>query len=339
MTETNRVFIPFSICIVSALPLFEAYECTLKKLLHEFNFEGMSSPEILKFPFKEKIESVLSVFLSDFIVKKEFFGILSNELPLIDYSIRKLFSILDLHVIFVLLKALLCESKIIVHSNQLSLLNFVTESAISLIYPFLWNHTYIPVLPESLLNFTHAPVPFLFGVHSSLIQKVLHKNENFLLILDVDKSSFRLSSPSVCNFENVPEYPEEHQMMFIASIQQHISFSNESIDISKRAHSFEFTIRKLFMENIYDLLYDYRNYIYFYSIHLSQELNPGQPIQDSKDPIFDKESFLKAIVPNQQAFYATLLSTHAFSTFIEHHKHHHTYLYVRSVLMIFLCLL
>jgi len=54
-----------------------------------------------------------------------------------------------------------------VKSSQLSLLNLVCESALSLIWPLQWHYVYIPLLPSSLTDYLDAPTPFIMGVHTS----------------------------------------------------------------------------------------------------------------------------------------------------------------------------
>lgn len=36
---------------------------------------------------------------------------------------------------------------------------------VSLIYPFRWCHTAIPVLPRGLLEVLQSPMPFILGMH------------------------------------------------------------------------------------------------------------------------------------------------------------------------------
>ena len=40
----------------------------------------------------------------------------------------------------------------------------VAESITSLIFPYTWQHVYVPILPASLLHFLEAPVPFVMGL-------------------------------------------------------------------------------------------------------------------------------------------------------------------------------
>jgi hypothetical protein len=35
-----------------------------------------------------------------------------------------------------------------------------------------WQHVLVPVVPESLLSYVSAPMPFIVGVHKSLMKSV-----------------------------------------------------------------------------------------------------------------------------------------------------------------------
>lgn len=43
----------------------------------------------------------------------------------------------------------------------------VAETITALMFPFQWQHVYVPILPASLLHFLDAPVPYLMGLHSN----------------------------------------------------------------------------------------------------------------------------------------------------------------------------
>ena len=43
----------------------------------------------------------------------------------------------------------------------------VAECATAVLFPFMWQHVYVPIVPASLLHFLDAPVPFLMGLHGT----------------------------------------------------------------------------------------------------------------------------------------------------------------------------
>uniref|UniRef100_S4RUS8 UDENN domain-containing protein n=1 Tax=Petromyzon marinus TaxID=7757 RepID=S4RUS8_PETMA len=65
--------------------------------------------------------------------------------------------------------SLLNERRIIVTSSKISTLSSCIHALALLLYPMSWQHVYIPLLPPHLLEYCSAPMPFLIGVHSSLM--------------------------------------------------------------------------------------------------------------------------------------------------------------------------
>lgn len=56
----------------------------------------------------------------------------------------------------------------------------VIDAFTSLIYPFQWIHTYIPIMSEEMINYIETFLPFLNGIHNSLlplIKKLIKENE------------------------------------------------------------------------------------------------------------------------------------------------------------------
>ncbi|RLO09442.1 hypothetical protein DYB28_014288, partial [Aphanomyces astaci] len=91
---------------------------------------------------------------------------LSVLLPPLPYSMSVFFDCFPVAVIVQLVILGLCEHRIVVHSTQLSLLCPVTETLKALMYPFRWQHPYVPMLPRILSEYLQAPLPYILGVHS-----------------------------------------------------------------------------------------------------------------------------------------------------------------------------
>jgi hypothetical protein len=62
----------------------------------------------------------------------------------------------------------------IMHAKKKSLLSNTIQAFETLLYPFNWPHTFIPVLPSYLIEMCDAPTPFLIGLMRSNI-KLLSK--------------------------------------------------------------------------------------------------------------------------------------------------------------------
>lgn len=53
-----------------------------------------------------------------------------------------------------------------------STLSQCCHAAVALLYPFVWQHTYIPVLPSAMLDIVCTPTPFIVGLLSSSLPQL-----------------------------------------------------------------------------------------------------------------------------------------------------------------------
>ena len=74
---------------------------------------------------------------------------------------RKLFSSLAVQS-SVLLQLLMCSLSVL--PPDLQCLMTVAEGITCLLFPFQWQHIYLPILPAPLHHLLDAPVPFLMGL-------------------------------------------------------------------------------------------------------------------------------------------------------------------------------
>uniref|UniRef100_A0A8C2D322 DENN/MADD domain containing 5A n=1 Tax=Cyprinus carpio TaxID=7962 RepID=A0A8C2D322_CYPCA len=84
----------------------------------------------------------------------------------------------------------------------------------SLMFPFQWQHVYVPILPASLLHFLDAPVPYLMGLHSNGQDdrtKLELPQEANLCFVDIDNHFIELP-------EDLPQFP--NKLEFIQEISE-----------------------------------------------------------------------------------------------------------------------
>ncbi|RHY92119.1 hypothetical protein DYB37_002048 [Aphanomyces astaci] len=74
-------------------------------------------------------------------------------------------------VLLVLLSALLHEQKVLLVHDERDVLRGTCQLLLRLLAPFTWKHLLIPVLPEELLHYAHAPIPYLMGVTTDAYSK------------------------------------------------------------------------------------------------------------------------------------------------------------------------
>ena len=61
------------------------------------------------------------------------------------------------------LACILMEQRVLFHSERLERIASVVEAITSLMFPFVWPHVYVPLLPIQVLYVRHPPSPFLHG--------------------------------------------------------------------------------------------------------------------------------------------------------------------------------
>lgn len=52
---------------------------------------------------------------------------------------------------------------------------------------FAWHHIFIPVLPLSLVDYCSAPMPFVIGLHSSLMLSIIKMPLSEVVYVDLDR--------------------------------------------------------------------------------------------------------------------------------------------------------
>ncbi len=87
---------------------------------------------------------------------------------------------------------LLHERRVIFCAASLQVLSTGVQSTLALLYPFVWQHVLVPVLPEALLNFCCAPMPFVTGVLSQQLAELRQLRDAMedVVIFDLDNDAF-----------------------------------------------------------------------------------------------------------------------------------------------------
>nr|XP_027224144.1 DENN domain-containing protein 5B-like isoform X1 [Penaeus vannamei] len=137
----------------------------------------------------------------------------SQELPLFVYSLKEFFTVLNVESVVQLLTCVLLENQIILVSSDYYKLMLVAESICALMFPFVWQHVYVPILPASLHHFLDAPVPFIMGLQCSNDSRdtIQIPNEANLCLVDVDEGTVEVP-------EDLPQFP--HKVDFIHELTQ-----------------------------------------------------------------------------------------------------------------------
>ncbi|XP_031306279.1 DENN domain-containing protein 1A isoform X4 [Camelus dromedarius] len=191
-------------CILSYLPWFEVFY-KLLNILADYTTKGQESQwnELLETLHKLPVpDPGVSVHLS---VHSYFTVPDTRELPSIpeNRNLTEYFVAVDVNNMLHLYASMLYERRILIICSKLSTLTACIHGSAAMLYPMFWQHVYIPVLPPHLLDYCCAPMPYLIGIHLSLMEKVRNMALDDVVILNVDTNT--LETP----FEDLQSLPND----------------------------------------------------------------------------------------------------------------------------------
>ena len=329
--EKNKPhFIEKGICILSKYPFYHNSKLFLKELYRIAFGNGT------KIPLERIIcNFVDSLYLSSYdkIIRYKI-----NELTLDFYQISSygcdldtnndylefLFRIIDFDLIVSAWKCLLLEKKLFLLSSSKSALNKVANGLINLLFPFIWNHIYIPLLPEKMKLFIESPVPSLIGISFPINPEEI---PNDGLILNIDKNCFE-------NYHNenmLPELPiklknklekgllklkEKYINDYPINRMEYINYQDEVFphyELKKIPKINFFEIKDIFYKIFVNIFKNYEKF-FLWNKDKNKELNDLK--EDENEIIFLKETFLKSNDALDNEFLILFQETSLFSQFI-----------------------
>uniref|UniRef100_H3D3K0 DENN domain containing 5B n=1 Tax=Tetraodon nigroviridis TaxID=99883 RepID=H3D3K0_TETNG len=132
-----------------------------------------------------------------------------GELPMGEYPLGEAFSLLGVENMVKLLTCTLLETQILLYSQDYQRLMTVSESVTTLLFPFQWQHIYLPIVSAHLYHLLDAPVPFLMGIQrrDGAQRSSLHlPHEANLCFVDIDNHC--VEAP-----EDLPVFPEQTELI------------------------------------------------------------------------------------------------------------------------------
>uniref|UniRef100_H3CVF5 DENN domain containing 5A n=1 Tax=Tetraodon nigroviridis TaxID=99883 RepID=H3CVF5_TETNG len=215
----DTLYVSKCICLITPM----AFPQACRKVLQQLH-QAVSSPSPPPLPLESYIYNILyEVPLPPSGRSLKFSGVYgpvvcqrpsTSELPLFEFPISEVFDLLGVENVLQLFTCALLEMQILLYSQHYQKLMTVAESITALMFPFQWQHVYVPILPASLLHFLDAPVPYLMGLHSNgqddRTNLELPQEAN-LCFVDIDNHSVELP-------EDLPQFP--NKLEFIQEISE-----------------------------------------------------------------------------------------------------------------------
>ncbi|XP_068254471.1 DENN domain-containing protein 5A isoform X2 [Nyctibius grandis] len=215
----DTLYVSKCICLITPMSFMKACRKVLEQL-----HQAVTSPQPPPLPLESYIYNILyEVPLPPAGRSLKFSGVYgpivcqrpsTSELPLFDFPVKEVFELLGVENVVQLFTCALLEFQILLYSQHYQRLMTVAETITALMFPFQWQHVYVPILPASLLHFLDAPVPYLMGLHSNGLDdrsKLELPQEANLCFVDVDNHFIELP-------EDLPQFP--NKLEFIQEISE-----------------------------------------------------------------------------------------------------------------------
>ncbi|NXE89417.1 DEN1B protein, partial [Menura novaehollandiae] len=268
----------------SYLPWFEVYYKLLNTLADYLAKEQENdSNDLLKSLYSHpvpKANAFVSLSVHLYFITPDITG-----LPTIPESrnLTEYFVAVDVNNMLQLYASMLHERRIIITSSKLSTLTACVHASAALLYPMYWQHIYIPVLPPHLLDYCCAPMPYLIGVHLSLIERVKNRSLEDVVLLNVDTNT--LETP----FNDLNNLPGE----VVSALKN---------KLKKQSTATGDGVAKAFLRAQAALFGSYRDALRY---------KPGEPIT------FCENSFVKHRSSTTKQFLETAVNLQLFKQFID----------------------
>ncbi|XP_042319174.1 DENN domain-containing protein 1B isoform X3 [Sceloporus undulatus] len=272
------------LCILSYLPWFEVYYKLLNTLADYLAKDQEDDlNDLLDTWYNHPVPEAntpISLNLHSYFITPDLTG-----LPSVPESrnLTEYFVAVDVNNMLQLYASMLHERRIIITSSKLSTLTACVHGSASLLYPMYWQHIYIPVLPPHLLDYCCAPMPYLIGVHFSLMERVKSKSLEDVVMLNVDTNT--LETP----FNDLSNLPSE----VVSALKN---------KLKKQSTATGDGVARAFLRAQAALFGSYRDALRY---------KPGEPVS------FCEESFVKHRSSTTKQFLETAVNLQLFKQFIE----------------------
>eukprot|EP01135_Chromosphaera_perkinsii_P000024 Nk52_evm3s16 gene=Nk52_evmTU3s16 len=263
-----------------------------------------------------------------------------SGLPLMDFSLLPLFCALDIDVIIDIMALLLSEAKVIFFSRHHALLAPIAEAVCSLLFPFKWQHIFIPVCPILVLDFLQAPLPYVCGIGN--YKADLSACSSDAIVVNIDSSFiYSASSPQMApppkgkhhTGVEIPFIPKRFELsakLFDAASHLRVANYCRLEDVSEHPYRVVTDVnpdnksaenvrtdllRSVFLDYFADLMKHYRVCLKSASVNMTQL--DVQPESLDIKTLFEAEKFLEFQEEKNLEFFDRFLDTQMFARFIE----------------------
>eukprot|EP00984_Skeletonema_dohrnii_P021578 scaffold10823_cov126-Skeletonema_dohrnii-CCMP3373.AAC.2 len=142
----------------------------------------------------------------------------NQPIAYVSLPFQVLFECLDISNVLFAWYSLACERKVLLVSQQVSLLTVCSEILCSLLFPMKWSHLYIPVLPRSLCPMLDAPMPYLCGISRANFPYAVQEISDETIVVDLDRNVITMGP----NCPELPPLPHKRRQKLEATLKANV---------------------------------------------------------------------------------------------------------------------
>ena len=304
--KKNKYYVEKSLLIISNYPFFYNCRIFLREL---YRIQVSSSTPI---PLEraiccfvdqlvfQSLDKILTFNIAEEKLNFYRIPIYGSEWDTNNECIETLFSVLGYEQIITLWEGVLLEKKIILLCSSKCTLGQICLGIISLLFPFKYYHTIIPILPEKLIEFLDSPMPIIVGINYPIN---LNDLPHDFLILNVDNNSFQNY------YDKIPKLPNKLNNLLLKKLNKIKGKYNLDNPIkAKERMDFNDNIKPLIDEDekkvkinvseIRDIFYDvfihmFKNYEKYFNLDKKEKKKNKEEQKEEEEGIFILNNFLK----------------------------------------------
>ncbi|KAM3869884.1 DENN domain-containing protein 2A [Diretmus argenteus] len=306
--------LPEVYCIVSRLGCFDLFS----KILDEVEKRRAISPALVQ-PFMRGIMEAPFPAPGRTITVKNFLPGSGTEvielcrpsdsrLEHVDFEC--LFSSLSLRLLLRVFASLLLERRVIFTADKLSTLSQCCHAVVALLYPFTWQHTYIPVLPPSMLDIVCTPTPFIVGLLSSSLPRLKELPIEEVLVVDLGNSRFLRQLDDEDSI-----LPHKLQAALEHVLDKRRELACEKGDLPSDSCSLSTVVSEAFVRFFVEMVGHYSLFMGGAEREDESSVSSSSPTPSSS---FQREAFRKAVTSKSlRRFLEVFMETQMFTGFIQ----------------------
>ena len=193
--KLKEYYAPKALCILSRFPFFSN---NIKFLKHLYIIITSSSTIIpleraicgyVDSLYKHSYDDLIRFNINDDNIDFYFIPNYGKEWDINDHYLETLFRVLSIDIILIAWQGLLLEKKLYLICSSKETLLEVAHALTTLLFPFKWIHTYIPILPEKLRSFIESPMPLIVGIPFHIDLNEI-PDDGLSLIININKNCF-----------------------------------------------------------------------------------------------------------------------------------------------------